>query len=136
MGIPYTAANALLDNVFKGVMWDTPNTAFGFTTWAVSSTTVNADGTGGTWVSPGNVTNANGGDFGTVANGSVPLHTGFNLVTTGTSTLGTIRVIGFFQNGTLNAANLRFYLTLPVPRTHTVGDSLFIGTDKLTLSFV
>ena len=134
MPLSTAAKNKLLDNVFRGVTWDTPNVLFGNMNVGLSSTVPNPDGSG---ITPITVTsnsqassiwngnnNASGGQA--TDNGQVAL------ISTAAAARGTIRSIIWYEGSA--GTTPRFWFNLPTQRVHYAGDSLTLG--YVTLRFV
>jgi hypothetical protein len=135
MPFPTSVNNKLLDNVFKGIEWDTTGAAasFGNMNARASTSSIAADGTGFVGVSNPATANFNGGTVFPSATGSSSIASNIGtLVPSSGAGRGTVVAIAVFE-GTGTGA-LRAYYNLPVARTHYSGDSLVIGANKLSFS--
>jgi len=135
MGFPVDVRNKLLDNVFKGVQWDTTGAGVGFGNLnaRVSKTALADDGTGYT-ASTGSVS-FNGSTNWTSASGSsASLATGGGtIISTAAAAQGTLAALVIFE-GTSGTSTVRAFYNFPVARTHYSGDSFTLGSSRLTFS--
>lgn len=134
MAFPVGVRNKLLDNVFKGVGWDTPNISFGQFNWRVSSTQIAADGTGYTAVSGSSGPSFTGSNLSAASGGTQVFDIGGGtLLNTAATSKGTLSSIVIFEGNTGQSV-VRAYFNFPVARNHVQGDSLAVTNGRISIS--
>lgn len=136
MPFPTTVKNKLLDNVFKGILWDTPGfgASFGNMCIRASTTTINPDGSGFTQISSPSAPFWAPSSFTSASGGSASLNFSGAIAPTSGSGRGTIRALAIFESTFATQAYMRAFYNLPVAREHQTGDSLGIANGTVTFS--
>ena len=132
MSLTYTASTAILDYNFGKTTYTVPSTLY----MGLSTTTINADGTGATEstgvgaYARGAVTN-NKTNFGNAGTGTLTTLTAITFAESSAS-WGTITYIAFWD--ALTAGNIWFYEVLAVPKTVQANTTVVFSVGALTVS--